>query len=262
MPIDKEIVGKVIDQSSGVIEKAYDDLAHPTAKSLGNTLSLLPRTVGVWLGKWEKWVINGEESIRLTAEAVREKARKIPEEELTEPEPYVAIPTVQQLSYCYDSEELRNMYANLLVSAMNQNTKMDVHPGFTSIINQLSPLDVKALDRIKARGGMLSLVSIQLQFENKNFIELVCDYAIDLKDILWDVKIHSATLQNLKRLGLINVRYDQQVKPDEVYDIYQTDSVYIEQKSEFEDKNKRLKIKRGLVEFTEFGLSFCKVCCD
>ena len=26
MPIDKEIVGKVIDQSGGVIEKAYDDL--------------------------------------------------------------------------------------------------------------------------------------------------------------------------------------------------------------------------------------------
>lgn len=68
------LLGKAVDQADGVLEKAYDDLAHPTAKSLGNTVSLLPRTVGVWLGKWEKWVINGEESIRLTAEAVREKA--------------------------------------------------------------------------------------------------------------------------------------------------------------------------------------------
>lgn len=98
---------KVIGQASGLIEKAYDDLAHPTAKSLGNTISLIPRTIGVWLGKWEKWVINGEESIRLTAQAVQEKASLIPEEKLTEPEPYVAVPAIQQLSCCYDRRCLR-----------------------------------------------------------------------------------------------------------------------------------------------------------
>lgn len=47
------LLGKAVDQADGVLEKAYDDLAHPTAKSLGNTVSLPPRTVGVWLGKWE-----------------------------------------------------------------------------------------------------------------------------------------------------------------------------------------------------------------
>ena len=52
MSEEKSLVGQVIDQSSGVLEKAYDDLAHPSAKSLGNTLSLVPRTIGVWLGKW------------------------------------------------------------------------------------------------------------------------------------------------------------------------------------------------------------------
>ena len=45
--------------------------------------------------KWEKWIINGEESIRLTAEAVKEKAKEIPEDKLTEPEPYVAVPAIQ-----------------------------------------------------------------------------------------------------------------------------------------------------------------------
>lgn len=262
MPINKEIVGQVIDQSSGVLEKAYDDLAHPTAKSVGNTLSLVPRTIGVWLGKWEKWVINGEESIRLTAQAVEEKAAKIPEDKLTEPEPYVAIPAVQQLSYCYDSEELRNMYANLLVSSMNQDTKLAVHPGYTSIINQLSPLDIRVLERMKSRGTILSLVSIQLRFPNKSFIELVRDYAIELKDVVSDLKILCATLQNLQRLGLIKVRYDQQVKPDESYDVYLTDSVYLEQSQYFIDSGNQLKLERGLIEFTEFGSAFCKVCCD
>ena len=100
---------KLIEQTGGVLEKTYDDVVHPSAKSVGNTLSLLPRTIGVLLGKWEKWVINGEESIKLTALAVQEKVSKIPEEKLTEPEPYVAIPAIQQLSYCYDSKELREI---------------------------------------------------------------------------------------------------------------------------------------------------------
>ena len=45
MSIDKKIIEDVINQSSGVFEKAYDDLAHPTAKSVGNTISFIPRTV-------------------------------------------------------------------------------------------------------------------------------------------------------------------------------------------------------------------------
>ena len=173
MPIDKEFVGQVIDQSGGVLEKAYDDLAHPTAKSVGNTISLVPRTIGVWLGKWEKWVINGEESIRLTAEAVREKAEKIPEEKLTEPEPYVAIPAVQQLSYCYDSEELREMYANLLVSSMNIDTKQAVHPSFVDIIKQLSPMDAKVLEAMKQEQSAIPVVTVRLNFkESKSLIVL------------------------------------------------------------------------------------------
>lgn len=259
---EKSLVGQVIDQSSGVLEKAYDDLAHPSAKSLGNTLSLVPRTIGVWLGKWEKWVINGEESIRLTAQAVQEKAKNIPEEKLTEPEPYVAIPAVQQLSYCYDSEELRNMYANLLVSAMNQDTKMNVHPGFTSIINQLSPLDIKALECIKSNRGAITTVSLYLMSKDETYIELVRDYSINLKDIIWDVKMQSATLHNLKRLGIVNVRYDRQIKPDEVYDVYKTDSVFIEQEKENTDAEKHIELVRGVVEFTEFGIAFCNACCD
>ena len=56
---------KLIEQAGGVLEKTYDDVLHPSAKSVGNTLSLLPRTIGVLLGKWEKWIINSEESINI-----------------------------------------------------------------------------------------------------------------------------------------------------------------------------------------------------
>lgn len=263
MSEEKSLIGQVIDQSSGVLEKAYDDLAHPTAKSLGNTLSFIPRTVGVWLSKWEKWIINGEESIRLTAQAVQEKAKTIPKEKLTEPEPYVAIPAVQQLSYCYNSEELRELYANLLVSSMNADTQNYVHPSFVDIIKQLSPMDVKALEVVKQRLSALPIVTIKRNFnKSKTFNELLVDYSIDLYPLFNDTSLLSSSLQNLNRLGIIKIRYDQMVKPDERYNVFYEDAKYKDFVSSFGGvKDTDITLSKGLIEFTEFGKAFCRICC-
>lgn len=63
-----ELSKEVASQSSIVLGKAYDDVAHPALSSLGDTLSLVPRTVAVILGPWKKWVVNGENNIE---EAIR-----------------------------------------------------------------------------------------------------------------------------------------------------------------------------------------------
>ena len=68
---------------------------------------------------------------------------KLPEEKLVEPEPYVAIPAIQQISYCQNSDELRKLYANLLVASMNVDTKWAVHPSYVDIIRQLNPDEAK-----------------------------------------------------------------------------------------------------------------------
>lgn len=263
MSIEKTMIEQVIDQSEGVLEKAYDDLAHPTARSLGNTVSLIPRTIGVWLGKWEKWVINGEESIRLTAEAVRAKAAEIPEEKLTEPEPYVAIPTIQQLSYCYNSEELRKMYANLLVSSMNLDTKFQVHPSFVDIIKQLSPIDAKIVEEMKHKQVPLPIVTVKLNFEeSKLFHELLVDYSVDLFSLLGNTEILCTSLQNLHRLAIVKIRYDQVVKPDTQYEAFYEDGNYKNLVNQFGGVDKtNITFDKGLIELTEYGKSFCNVCC-
>lgn len=263
MSIEKDMVEQVIGQSEGVLEKVYDDLAHPTAKSLGNTLSFVPRTIGVWLSKWEKWIINGEESVRLTAEVVREKAARIPEEKLTEPEPYVAIPAIQQLSYCYDSEELRKMYANLLVSSMNSDTKFQVHPSFVDIIKQLSPTDARVVEKMKYKQTPLPIVTVRLNFEEtKSFQELLIDYSTHLFSLFGNTETLCASLQNLHRLAIIKIRYDQVIKPDTEYDVFYSDSNYKQLVDQFGGIDKtNITFYKGLIELTKYGKSFCDVCC-
>ena len=193
--------------ADGVFPKAYEDLVQPSARSIGNTISLFPRTLGVWLGKWEKWIINGEESIRVFREAVKDKLKRIPEDDLTEPEPYVVIPAIQQLSYCVDSEELREMYANLLVASMNKETKWSVHPSYIDVIKQLTPDEARILNRLPAPFLSEPAVDILVKrpqmaghftiFKNISVIGLEAECAVEENTPVY--------LDNLSRLGLISI---------------------------------------------------------
>lgn len=263
MPIDKEFVGQVIDQSGGVLEKAYDDLAHPTVKSVGNTVSLIPRTIGVWLGKWEKWVINGEESIRLTAEAVREKAEKIPEEKLTEPEPYVAIPAVQQLSYCYDSEVLREMYANLLVSSMNTDTKQAVHPSFVDIIKQLTPDEAKLLKSIKNNTSYIPLVDLLIQLGNgRGHVPLLKNYTNIGYGLCDNPANISAYIENLDRLKLICILEDIHLTDKSMYVPLENSSYFKAYRNAPLPDGKSFSVKQKSFIVTNFGQKFIEACIE
>lgn len=263
MSNEKTFIGEVIDQSSGVLEKAYDDLAHPSVKSVGNTLSLVPRTVGVWLGKWEKWVINGEESIRRTGQAVQEKTAKIPEEKLTEPEAYVAIPAVQQLSYCYDSEELREMYANLLVSSMNKDTKASVHPSFVDIIKQLTPDEAKLLKSIKDKVSYIPLVDLQLKNNVdgghitilRNFTNLgdgVCENAQNICEYI----------ENLDRLKLVCILEDIHLTDKNCYTPLENAPYLLAHKRIPIPEGRSFNIKQKSFYVTSFGKAFIHTCIE
>lgn len=258
--LNQDIAKELVSQTAG---KTYDDLAHPTAQATGEIISFIPRTIRVWFGKWEKWILNGEYAIRETEKLLEEKLKHIPGDKIVEPEPYVAVPAIQQLSYSLDSEELRELYANLLASSINADTKKNVHPSFVEIIKQLSPLDARAVEMIKHNQKPIPIITGRLNYEGSNtFLEIVRDYSTVLYSIYQDVNELAASLQNLKRLGLINVRYDQVVKPDTVYDVFETDTAYQQIKeSVCNIPNTNISLNKGLVELTDFGLQFCEICC-
>lgn len=74
--------------------------------------------------------------------------KNVSEENIVQPENYVAEPALQQIAYCFDSDELRNMYANLLSSSMQKDKKWEVHPRFVDIIKQLSPDEAKIIRKM------------------------------------------------------------------------------------------------------------------
>jgi hypothetical protein len=258
---DKEI----LEQAKGVAVEVYKDAMSPVVKPIGEILGFLPRTIKLALSGWEKWLINGEESLKLTAEAIKEKVQQIPKEKLVEPEPYVAIPAIQQISYCQNSAELRDLYANLLTSSMNVDKKWQVHPSFVDIIKQLNPDEAKYLKALTPSIIILyPLVDKYFKLgNNKGRHPIISNFTDENIKILEHPENICEYIDNFLRLKLIEIP-DGELSDKEPYKTIENHPL-IQNPVKFHSSNSRTAItytiKRKMFRLTNFGVNFIKVVC-
>lgn len=249
------------EEQKEIASKLYDDLVEPTAKPIGKIFSFLPRTIRLWFSKWETWIINGEKSLELTAQAIRNKTKNISIENLTEPEPYVAVPAIQQLTYSFDSSELREMYANLLVSSMNKETKYFVHPSFVEIIKQLSPDEAKLLKYL-ASNPVQPLIDVRLVLkQNEGFILLNHNFTNIAEGICDNPNGIYSYIDNLERLKLIEIPFDEYLKNDKLYEALEKHPTIVKLKEDdYGEKFKEVKIVKKKFVLTSYAEDFIKIC--
>lgn len=138
-------VGTLVSENT---KEVYEDVLKPSAQAAGQLLALPIKTVNALLTPLRQWIANAEYRIEETNILVAKKLKKVEQSNIVAPEDYVAVPALQALSYSMDCEELRNMYANILASSMNSDTKNKVHPAFVEIVKQLSPVDINIFNDI------------------------------------------------------------------------------------------------------------------
>ena len=138
-------------------KELYVDLLRPAAAETGKNLLVVAKAVTLALKPLHAMVW-GAERIQdwLSAAILKRLAGKDPEQIQTPP-PYVAGQVLLQLRFCADQQQLREMYANLLASAMNRRTAGEVHPAFVHLIQQLTPDEALVLQKISAENGRFSM---------------------------------------------------------------------------------------------------------
>lgn len=258
-----ELNKEILDQTKGVAVELYKDTVRPIVKPIGDILGFLPRSIKLALSGWEKWIINGEESLKLTAEAIKEKVKKIPEEKLVEPEPYVAIPAIQQISYCQNSEELRELYANLLTASMNSDKKWQVHPSFVDIIKQLNPDEARYL---KALPPMIlpiyPLIDVDFSYGDDKgthpVISNFTDYKIDILEYPENI---CAYIDNIIRLNLIEIPSGQVIRDKNVYAKLEKHPMIQNPVGDDDKVQIKYHYKHKLFKLTNFGVNFLEVTC-
>ena len=265
-------LGKVAEQLP--IKEAYEDLIHPSAAAIGQTVSLPFRAVNVLFAPFQKWIIQGEARLEERSRLVSEELKDVPPEKLTEPDPYVAVPAMQAFSYSMDCNELKKMYAKLLAKAIHADQKNSVHPSYVEIIKQMSPLDARALKFI-CQKNTVALCNIRWQKRSqalwtdmKRFRSLQYGCGL-LSHFIWaseegfsdqDITI---SFENMERLGLIQINENHYIDKEYYQGFENCDVVLrleMQMQSSPDAKEREIALIPGFARITAFGQAFAEVC--
>ena len=245
--------GKAIE----TVPDLYDDSLKPTVQESGKVLSLIPRTINAALVPLRKWIANKEYNLAETEKLLSQKLEHIGEEKIVTPEAYVAVPAIQAISYSMDNEELRNLYANLLAKSMNIDTKGYVHPAYVEIIKQMSPLDAMVLKDIY-ESEITPIIHLFIkdtkggEFQHKYNITWMT--FANYNDIC-------ISLNNLIRLGLIEISNDHHYINDVTYKFVRETKAYDALKAELEAINEGdIGEAKRYIKKTALFDSFYEIC--
>lgn len=262
-----ELSKEIASLPSDVLSKAYDDALHPVLSSVGDTLSLVPRTVGVLLGPWKKWVVNGESNIEEAIRQIEEKMEDVPEDCFCEPAQNVVVPAIQQLSYSYDSQDLRGLYVNLLASSMDKRVSPLVHPSFVSIIGQLTPDEAKMMSWLSEGLGKDHIPVIDLRVVEDDDMPIkarwrvLCENYTNVFDAIVQCPENvSLYLNNLERLKLLNEETYCYEGEDDYLGIEDSDRIRNIKKDNTPSDGWRFDCVQHVFRLTPFGKLFIKCC--
>lgn len=182
------------DTAKALATDIYKDTVKPSATEIGRTAGIVVRTC---LEPINIIFSNMHRCISMLGSAVEKKLSKSNTGTLVSPPPNIAAPVALHYSLLgdgKDTEDLRDMFENLLLSSMDTDTSSTVHPAFASIISQMTNDEARVVKSISA------LRYEYIQDQNRSMFYTILGS---------DIGIHEDKIEmcvsNLVRLGLIEM---------------------------------------------------------
>jgi hypothetical protein len=206
---------------------------------------------------------------------------KIPLENIQEPPLNIIGPAFEASKFFIEDKVIRDMFAKVVASSMDNKKSNEVHSSYIEIIKQLSPLDAQNLIIIKQHRP---IVEFRMQNENKSYKTVFTNVYLSNENTK-DVNLNAISLSNISRLGLATITYDEFLFDESFYSIFNSLDIY---KIIVEECNKNkiifdemIKlhpeqitenkidpfsfnipfIRKGKAYLTPLGKSFVKICC-
>lgn len=257
--------GAISDAIKEVAKEAYGDVAGPAMKATGQLLGLVPRAINTALKNVYAWLEKEDLNTEDMNKILESKLQSIDPEKIVQPEPHVAVPAIQAMSYCMECEELREMHASLLAASLNRDEKDKVHPGFIEIIKNMSPLDARLFRELSENE---TNPVMEIRWEKGEAYSIILTHYYMMKETDATYESVSISLENLKRLGLINISYTEQYTDPSAYDALTQNPDYLKAKKEYEEKEPYLPEQDrrvitpvcGSIAVTPLGTLFKEIC--
>ena len=206
--------------------------------------------------------------------SLSDKLNAKPEECLVEPRMQVVGPAVENAKYCMDEPKIREMFQNLLANAADERYQSKVHPSFSAIIAQMSPLDAENLSLFRKK-EVYPIARYKFNLSGGGeYVSFTHCFLVNSKMKTADeLELQAASLSSLERQGLIEIIYGQLLLDKTVYEPFEnteimqrsriTLSIYQAMENENTPDDMRhtsVTQQNGIVKLTTFGKEFTQVC--
>ncbi|WPD22820.1 MAG: DUF4393 domain-containing protein [Candidatus Electrothrix scaldis] len=189
-----------------------------------------------------------------------EKVAKIPEEDIVEPKASIAGPALQGLAFTHEEQSLKDMYLNLLATAMDGRVSTTAHPAFVEIIRQLDGRDAELVRYILQSSAAFPIVQLHSATKGQKGYTIVATHLLHLLDDTSEYPVEDpqlpAMIDNWSRLGLVEVDYSKEINRPTIYDWVETRPEFIRLRKEHEDEKVKFTYQKGLIVRTQFGQQF------
>lgn len=251
-----------------ILEKVSEPSNHlltPVCSSAGQTLAdIWDLVFGGFNTYVEKKRLTRKKALEDFRASLEQHVDSIPNEHLCEPALSVVGPALEASKYYFEEPEIREMFSRLIASSMDVSKAPSIHPAFSDIIRQMSPLDAQNLTYFDDK---LPIVEYQVQRSSTGYVTLYYNVFLEnssFNDTLDNIKKQSQSLSSLARLGLINISYDSWLTSEHVYDKFEETPYYKSLEPELSKLNDSWKpsIRKGLTVLTPLGECFKQICID
>jgi len=252
-------VKATIDAVTGLVKAVpvYEDAIQPAAKQIGKSLETITKTVNIALAPFKVLVWGYEKIGEFISTKVSDKLKNVPEENIITPPLHVAGPAIEALRYAGHDPNLRELYANLLASAMDKETIHEAHPSFVEIIKNLSS-DEAILIQAFCIQEDYPLLDVQARKE-KEFKFIIPNYSHFHKIVkVQRDDLITTYLENFCRLGILEIVRDRVYPSPIIHEQLESDNELDQVKSEIEETGYTVVFKRKVIILTEFGKLFVK----
>lgn len=203
------------------IGKGLDKIIEGAADGPINTLN---KTWELMFGGYHNFVdkvqFRRDLNLQLLKDDIQRDVESIPQENLQEPKFSIIGPALESAKFYIEEEEIREMFAKLISSSMDNRKNNYTHHSFVEIIKQLSPSDAILLKHLYDLVAIPSAEYKAITNPNGDHIKIS---SILIYDSPLDIQQTELSISNLSRVGLINARGgDEHYSSDALYEPFYT----------------------------------------
>lgn len=138
----------MLKEEKGLLALVYKDLLRPSVQVIGKSLKAVLEFVSTPFMALQLQNDKVKLNLEKRLDEYAQKLHTIPEDKRCEVHPQIGLPIIEKLTYT-TSDEIADLFTNLLASASSVDTANSAHPAFISMIERMSADEARILVYLK-----------------------------------------------------------------------------------------------------------------